>query len=194
MSDYTFFNLGRIGAEEVDNTQRQKLNTRLTNYTLANYFSEPTSGSHIDFATSHPQLMFNAVNGGSGVGGAAVDADSQLIINTEQSRSLEKLNLNTRPFITIPYLGRGSADPSLESQLQQGELSTDKKSVSTIMSKSFMDYTMYPTDEKMEERVHNPAHTVEEAALEGWVRGGIRTRQMASDGHYSQQSRPTNTF
>lgn len=194
MSDYHFFNLGRIGADAIDNTQRQVVNTRFTNYTLSNYFSDSASNSHVDFATSHPQLTFNAVNGGSGVGAAGVDVDSQLLINTEQSRSLEKLNLNTRPFITVPYLGRGSCDPTLESQLLQGELSTDKKSVSTIMSKSFMDYTMYPTDAKMEERVQNPAYTVEEAALDGWVRGGIRTRQMANDQHYSQQSRPSVRF
>lgn len=156
MAEYTFFNLGRIGADEIDNTQRQVLNTRLANYSLANYFSDPTSNSHVNFATSHPQLTFNAVNGGSGVGASAVDADSQLLINSEQSRSLDKLNLNTRPFITVPYLGRGSCDPSLESQLLQGELSTDKKSVSTIMTKSFMDYSMYPTDAKMEDRVKIP--------------------------------------
>jgi hypothetical protein len=194
MSDYHFFNLGRIGADAIDNTQRQLVNTRFANYTLSNYFNDSANNTHIDFATSQPQLTFNAVNGGSGVGAAGVEADSQLLINTEQTRSLEKLNLNTRPFITVPYLGRGSCDPTLESQLLQGELSTDKKSVGTIMSKSFMDYTMYPTDAKMEERVHNAAFTVEEAALDGWVRGGIRTRQMANDQHYSQQSRPSVRF
>ena len=194
MSDYSFFNLGRIGSEQVDNTQRQVLNTRLANYTLSNYFSDPTSNSHIDFATAYPQLTFNAVNGGSGVGGAAVDADSKLRIQNEQTRSLDKLNLNTRPFITVPYLGRGSCDPSLESQLLQGELSTDKKSVSTIMTKSFMEYSLYPLDAKMEERVNNPANTVEEAALDGWVRGGIKTRQMANDNHYSSNSRPNFNF
>jgi hypothetical protein len=28
----------------------------------------------------------------------------------------------------------------------------------------------------MEERVNNPAYTVQEAALDGWVRGGANTR------------------
>jgi hypothetical protein len=32
----------------------------------------------------------------------------------------------------------------------------------------------------MEERVHNPSYTIEEAALNGWVRGGVDTRKSAS--------------
>ena len=194
MSDYTFFNLGRIGSEEIDNTQRQVLNSRFVNYNLSNYFSDPADNSHVNFATAYPQMLFSATNGGNGLSGAAVDADSKLLIQQEQTRSLDKLNLNTRPFITVPYLGRGSCDTLLETQLLQGELSTDKKSVSTIMDKSFMEYSMYPTDQKMEERVHNPAYNVEEAALDGWVRGGVLTRQMANDQHYSQNARPSTQF
>jgi len=194
MSDYTFFNLGRIGYEEIDNTQRQVLNMRFANYNLSNYFSDPADNNHVNFATAYPQMLFSATNGGNGLSGAAVDADSKLLIQKEQTRSLDKLNLNTRPFITVPYLGRGSCDTLLETQLLQGELRTDKKSVSTIMDKSFMEYSMYPTDQKMEERVQNPAYNVEEAALDGWVRGGVLTRQMANDQHYSQNARPSTQF
>lgn len=188
-SDFSFYNLGRIGADYADHTQRQIMNTRMTNYTLGNYYSEPTRDNHVDFATSYPNLMF----GGNGVHGAVIDDHSQLLIGgVEQTRSLEKLSLNARPFITVPYLGKGSCDPVLESQLLIGENTAQMKSVGTIMSKSFMDNTMYPLDSKMEERVNNPAHTVEEVAMEGWVRGGIMSRQMAGDQeHYSQQSRPT---
>jgi hypothetical protein len=96
----------------------------------------------------------------------------------EQERPLEKLMLTPRPFVTVPYLGRGSCDPVLESQLQQGELVSDKKSVSTVMEKSFSGYTMYPTDSVMEERVKNPEFVVQEAALDGWVRGGQATRHF----------------
>jgi hypothetical protein len=97
-------------------------------------------------------------------------------LKTEQQRPLDKLQLTPRPFLTIPYLGKGSCDPVLESQLLQGELVSDKKSVSTIMEQSFGQYVMYPTDSQMEERVNNPAYTVQEAALDGWVRGGANTR------------------
>ena len=36
----------------------------------------------------------------------------------------------------------------------------------------FADYALYPTDSKMEDRVTDASNTVEEAALDGWIRGG----------------------
>lgn len=191
-SDFSFYNLGRIGADYADHTQRQLMNTRMTNYTLGNYYSEPTRDNHVDFATAYPNLMF----GGNGVHGAVIDDHSKLMMGeVEQTRSLEKLSLNTRPFITVPYLGRGSCDPTLESQLIIGESSLQMKSVGTIMSQSFMDHSMHVLDDKMTERVNDPTHTVEEVAMDGWVRGGIMSRQMAGDqNHYSQQSRPSTNW
>jgi hypothetical protein len=62
------------------------------------------------------------------------------------------------------------------------------------MDKSFMDYALYPTDQKMEARVKDPKHTIEEAAYNGWVRGGILTRDMMNDQDFSQQARPNTRF
>jgi hypothetical protein len=190
MSDYSFFNMGRIGADAVDNTQRTMYNTRFANYTLSNFFNENLSGAHVDFATSQPNVMFNGVPG-VGIHSGSVDVDSMLLLKQTKERSLEKLQLNERPFLTVPYLGKGSCNPVLESQLLQGEHNGDKKSVSTIMTKSFMDYSLYPTDAKMEEHVSNPAHTIQEAALEGWVRGGMLTREMAGDVDFRNNANPS---
>jgi hypothetical protein len=59
------------------------------------------------------------------------------------------------------------------------------------MDKSFMGYTLYPVDDKMKEQVDNASHTVEEAALAGWVRGGAGTREMMTDPNFSKNQRPT---
>ena len=40
--------------------------------------------------------------------------------------------------MTVPYLGRGSCDPTIESQLLQGETVRGKKSVSTVMELSLI--------------------------------------------------------
>jgi len=175
-----FNNLGRIGADVTDNTQKNMYNTRMANYTLSNFFAESKSDSHVKFATMQPTVTFNGVNGGSGVGGGVVDYESLLKLSVEQERPLEKVQLMQRPFVTVPYLGRGAGNPDIESKLQQGEIVNHQKSVGTIMEKSFMDYAMYPTDSMMNERVANPSYTVEEAAMNGWVRGGAATREMPS--------------
>ena len=192
MSNYMFNNTDRIGMDVTDNTQQNLQNTRFGNYTVANFYNESTTDSHVKFATQQPNLMFNAVNGGSGVGGNVVDFESLLHLKNEQERPLEKLQLYQRPFLTVPYLGRGSCDTTLESQLLQGEIVSDKKSVSTIMDKSFMSYSLYPSDDKMEERVKNPSYTVEEAAMDGWVRGGASARDMKVD-KFNKNQRPTDS-
>jgi hypothetical protein len=107
-----------------------------------------------------------------------------LLLNSENERPLEKLQLMQRPFVTVPYLGRGSCDPSLESQLLQGEIVSEKKSASTLSEKSLSGYTIYPSDDNMVQRVQNPKNTIEEAALNGWVRGGAASREMSGDSSF----------
>lgn len=192
VGSYNFNNLGSIGYDTTDQSQKNVYNTRFANYTLSNYFSDTVSDDHVKFATEQPIVMFNSTFLGKGLNGSAVDVDSNLWINDEQNqRPMEKLVLVPRPFLTVPYLGRGSCDPNLESQLQQGELVSDKKSVSTIMEKPFTDYSMLILDEHMNERVNNPDYTVEESA--GWTRGGSATREMSSDEYLKQANRPNAT-
>jgi hypothetical protein len=194
ISSYTFNNMARLGADSTDQTQRNVSNTRFTNYTLSNYFSQNMSNEHVNFALPQQTMNFSGMVNGSGLNGSVVDVDSMLNLKKEDERPLEKLQLFERPFLTVPYLGRGSCDPSLESQLQQGELVSDKKSVSTIMEKSFANYALYPTDDKMNERVKNPAYNVEESALNGWTRGGAATREMLGDAALKQNNRPSGSY
>lgn len=182
VKDYTFYNLDRIEDDSTCETQRTSQNTRYSSHTLSNFFSDVPSDAYIKFATSQPAVVPGGTYGGAGVG-SNVEADSYLIFKTEQERSLGRLNLLQRPYLTIPYLGRGSCDPTIESQLRFGESVSDKKSTSTIMAQSFMGYSLYPTSDKMEQHVSDPKYTVEEAALDGWVRGGAPTREQADDSY-----------
>jgi len=193
LSSYTFLNTDRIGADSTDKTQQNLSNTQYSTYTLTNHFSQNLSDQHVKFAIDQPTMSFNGLTNGNGINATVVDDESVLLLKTEQQRALEKLQLFERPFKTVPYLGRGSCDPALESQLQQGELSSDKKSVSTIMEKSFADYSLYPTDNKMKERINDPSTSVEESALDGWIRGGASTREMSNDDVMKNSNRP-NTF
>jgi len=194
VSSYLFNNADRIGADVTDQSQRNVHNTKFSTYTLSNYFSDKTANNHVNFATKQPAVMFSGITHGSGIHNDAVDTESILKLKTEQDHAVEKLQLFQRPFATVPYLGRGSCDPALESQLLHGEMVADKKSESTIMDKSFAKYALYPTDQKMEERVNNAANTIEEAALDGWVRGGASTREMSTDDVMKKNNRPNASF
>ena len=182
-SSYLFNSMGRIGIDLTDQTAENLYNTRFGNYMISNYFSDSTSDQHIQFATQQPNVL---PNGKSGVAGGVIDQYSFLLTGTETERPLEKLQLNRRLFNTVPYLGKGSGDPTLESQLFQGEKVSDKKSVSTVSEESYINYATYPMMEDLKSRIGNPAYSVQEVALDGWVRGGTSAR----DTGFSSNSRP----
>lgn len=183
---YEFNRNGRIGNDFTDRTQRNIMNTQFSDYTLSNPFVDGQSGpDHVQFALSQPAVMYRGVVGGGsgGIMGTNVDTDTALTMNPNERncRSLEKLCLQTRPFLTVPYLGRGSCDPSLESQLQQGEYFEHKKSINTISEQTFMNHSMYPLIDDIKNTVTNPQFLIQEAALDGWVRGGSNTRNAMYD-------------
>ena len=172
-SDFKFNNMGRIGNDITDNTQRNLQNTRYSSYSISSYFSDKISNSQVDFVSTQPTMNVYATALGEGIGANEIDMDSQLLIKTTQERPLDKLQLFQRQFITVPYLGRGSCDPSLEMQLLQGDTVSAKKSVSTIMDKSFMNYIVQPNNGE----TYTP-NTIDD---NGWIHGGIPTREQGGN-------------
>lgn len=177
VSDYTFNNISRIGSDYTDYSQTNIQNTAYTNYMLSNYFSTDNN-SYVHFATNQPTINYSGVNGGSSVGSVNIDIDSQLMLKNEQERPLEKIQLFERPFLTVPYLGRGSCDPVVESNLLQGDVVSNKKSISTISETTYIDYKNYPMMDALKDTVTNPNYIIQENAMDGWTRGGSSSRQQ----------------
>jgi len=186
-NNYSFYNAGRTENDSTVQTQQNMQNDRYADYTTTNYFSENATDAQVSFATQQPAVMPSS----DAVGSNTVESESDLLLKTDNERALGRLNLMERPYLTVPYLGRGSVDPTLELRLQEGEPMMEKKSTSTVMAQSFMGYTMYPTNGDMESRVSDASHTVEESAMRGWVRGGATTR-AAPDDELASKGRPSN--
>ena len=167
-----------------DQTQQNLQNTKFGSYTVSNYFSNSLSNAQVDFATTHPGLMF----GNRGLNAGAVDYESSMFYTREKERPLEKLQLFERPFITVPYLGRGQGDVTIESMLREGERTWEKKSVGTIMDKPFTDISSYPMNEELRTYIQNPANQMEELAMDGWVRGGASAREMNKPSSYKSNA------
>ena len=179
--NYTFDNLSRIGNDACTQDQNTIQNINSSNYLLQNYFLKDCSMKQpIALATTQPGIMYNGGNG-SGAGGCNIDASSDLLIGSIQTHPRCRISLFQRPFATVPYLGRGSVDPTLEAQLQQGDYLTNKKSVNKLSEKSDIKYQMTPLIPSIKDLVTNPAYSVEGVASEGWVRGGIPSRDLTRD-------------
>ena len=72
----------------------------------------------------------------------------------------------------------------------QGENVRGKKSVSTVMEQNFLPLDQYPLDSEKRARASEAKYSVEELALDGWVRGGKSTRDL-EENHFSNNSKPT---
>ena len=182
--DYYFNQLGRIGSDPIDNSQRTIANTRFSNYLVSNYYDEGTSGKHVDFATMHQSMMVSGMVLGKGVPGSAVDAESNLLYKGVSDIPLEKLQLNPRQFLTVPYLGKGFCDPTIESQLQQGEMIRDRKSV--MNNTPLMDgYSLYSTNKQQE--------TFNDMQIQDANRCGISSRILAFGLNVESDHKPFST-
>ena len=184
ISSYTFDNMSRIGNDNCCIDQSSIQNAQSANYILQNYFlSDCTMKKPIELATTQPGIMYN---GGYnvGAGGCNINDSSKLLIGTIQTHPKCRIDLFQRPFSTVPFLGRGSVNPVIESQIQQGEMVVNKKSVNILSEKSYIKYHQTPLLKSVHDRISNPANQVESVASEGWVRGGVPSRELTRDTNY----------
>jgi hypothetical protein len=149
-----------------------------------NYFSSDCSMKNpIALATTQPGVMYN---GGynSGAGGCNIDDNSKLQIGTIQTHPRSRIDLFHRPFATVPYLGRGSVNPIIEAQIQQGEQIVNKRSVNNLSEKSYIKYHQTPLLPAVQEKINNSTNKIESDASEGWIRGGVPSRELTRDANY----------
>jgi hypothetical protein len=127
-----------------------------------------------------------------GVGGCNVDENSLLRI-TDMTRDKCRTSLWQRPFVTVPYLGRGRTDTLVETNLRKGELeqtSASSKSEHPLSENSFQRYTTLPLLPQLRQDVGNSARKIEEDAANGWIRGGLPSREYDRRAAYSALGKP----
>ena len=145
---YTFDSPNRIGLDSCNISQTDIQNVASCNYMTQNYFASDCSMKNpIALATSQPGIMYN---GGynTGAGGCNINDNSQLLIGTIQTHPKSRIDLFQRPFATVPFLGRGSVNPVMEAQIQQGEQIVNKRSVNNLSEKSYIKYHQTPHNKK----------------------------------------------
>jgi hypothetical protein len=185
---YTFDKSSRIGNDDCCISQTDIQNVASCNYSTQNFFASDCSMKNpIELACSQPGIMYN---GGynTGAGGCNIDSSSELLIGTIQTHPKSNINLFHRPFATVPYLGRGSVNPIMESQIQQGEQIVNKRSVNTLSEKSYIKYHQTPLLPAVQEKFNNSATKIENDASDGWIRGGVPSRELTRDTEYFNKS------
>jgi len=183
-SGYTFDNMSRLGFDNCCVAQDNIQDVAACNYMTQNYFASDCSMKNpIALATSQPGIMYN---GGynSGAGGCNIDANSKLLIGSIQTHPRCHIDLFQRPFATVPYLGRGSVNPIIESQIQQGEQIVNKRSVNNLSEKGYIKYHQTPLLPAIQAKFDNSSTKIENDASDGWIRGGVPSRELTRDTDY----------
>jgi len=184
VSSYTFDNISRIGNDSCCISQTDIQNVSSCNYMTQNYFAADCSMKNpIALATTQPGVMYN---GGynSGSGGCNIDDSSKLQIGTIQTHPRSRIDLFQRPFATVPYLGRGSVNPIMESQIQQGEQMVNKRSINNLSEKSYIKYHQTPLLPAVQQKMNDSTTKIESDASDGWIRGGVPSRELTRDSDY----------
>lgn len=183
--DYKFNNITRIGDDAGDLSQKNIQNSSAATYMLDNYRPSCPMTSAIDFATS--QLNVNYTGSHQvGINGCNIDESSSLML-TELLKPKDRIMLMQRSFLTVPFLGRGRCDIITESQIQQGDFANNRKSVNPTTEISHMTYRNTPMIPSLHATITNPANLIEGVAAEGWIRGGVPSRELTRDKDYTER-------
>jgi len=182
--DYTFNQLTRIGEDSCDKSQRNVQNSSASTYMLNQFRPDCPMNNAMDFALSQPNVNYTGSHQ-MGIGGCNVDESSELILSA-LSRPRCKLSLLQRPFATVPFLGRGNSNPVLESQIQQGDLANNRKSITNLTEVSHIKYSNTPMIPSLQSSITNPSNLIEGVAAEGWIRGGLPSRDLVKDTDYTK--------
>ena len=179
---FVFDGQTRIGDDPCGITEKDLQNQKKGSYITQNYFEKDCGMKQpVNFATSQPNVFYN---GGYGITDSCnVDTDSKLRIGGTQTNPKCRITLQQRPFLTVPFLGRGPAKPVEESRLLQGGYTGDKKSCKNLMEKSLREeqLDLVPS---LKASIQNPANLCEDVAADGWIRGGLPSRELSRDKDY----------
>jgi len=184
VQDYTFNNMSRIGNDNCDLSQRNLQSTKNANYLLTNFgASDCLMKNSIDLALTQPNINFSGTKQ-MALEGCNVDTSSSLLIGSVQTNPKCRLSLQERPYMTVPFLGRGAGNPVLESKLAQGEQFSCRKSIDPSSEKSYIPLSHPELIPSLAATVNNPANMVEGVAADGWIRGGLPSRELTKDYNY----------
>ena len=177
--NYMFENLSRLGDDVTTLSEKNMMNSNFGSYNTTNFFNQTDCLKHpIQVATSQPSVFMSSGKNTVGLNGCAVDQDSSVRIQNMQTNEKGRVNLYTRPFLTVPYLGRGVSSIDEETRLKQGDYNSNRKTVNGLSEESYVDHNEYPLIDSIRHTVTNPNNLVESSADKKWIRGGVPSREL----------------
>jgi hypothetical protein len=174
--DFTVNSFTRLRDDGCEVLQQYQDSVGPGNYNVTNLV--PAQKKALETELPNPTMLGRE---GYGYNNKEIDMDSKLRTNpTQEGRLRCPLHLQSRPFATVPYMGRGRLNADVESGLIYSEFARVERPCGTV-TETFFDGQFYPLIPHLAQHVQNPANLIPEVAAAGWVRSGIPSRQFIRD-------------
>jgi hypothetical protein len=143
------------------------------NYVLKDYTNIFNKSEEI--ATSQPYVNFSD---GHGISKDIIDKEKKVgKINNFRGDANQ---LYPRPYLTIPYTGKGNYDVDKHSEIRSYNISADDRACNSLSGVSIeQQYT--PLVPNLKDNIQNPINIIQEDSVPDWYRGGIDTTQIRKD-------------
>ena len=134
---------------------------------------------------AYSSKQFRDGYGWTSIKGCNIDKDSNLR-NAKNLTNLRYINqLSERPYLTVPYMGRGVGNKNLETVLVPGEDTFQSKPCNNLSGKDTTKFNMYPLIPCIKNTIQNKKHLIEEE--NGWIRSGAPSRQIIRNKEYLEK-------
>lgn len=139
-------------------------------YYLQSFRNNETNKNASDFALS--QNIINSRNG------CNIEIDNELRLKSGNVITNDKKinQLFSRPFLTVPFMGKGSGNPYVDNLKSEDTYQTRDCNMIKKENNNFV-----PLVKCIKKSIQNPKHLITEDVDIDWVRGGLPSRQLVRD-------------
>jgi hypothetical protein len=185
---FQLFNLTRLREDDCYLDTRVRQSEGPGRYFTTNFHDCQCEAPHAkSVSLEQPVVQFRDGHGWTSMNGCNIDLDSQLRNAKNQTNPRLIQQLYTRPYVTVPYMGRGVGNICEESYLRAGE-STFQGRACNNLSDMHIEHQYTPQLPCLRENIQNPQHLIPEDTDPAWVRGGQGSRQVIRNIDYLESA------
>ena len=138
-----------------------------------------------ELSLQQPSTFYRDGYGWTSTNGCNIDKDSKLRNARNLTNKREINQLFTRPYATVPYMGRGEGDVCTESKLRSAEDTSINRPCNNLAGIYIDRYI--PQLPCIRQEIQNPRNIIPEDTDKTWVRGGQPSRQIIRNKNYLQK-------
>jgi hypothetical protein len=175
--------LTRLRDDKCYENVRNKFSTGPGNYTTSNYNDCNCEIKDTkELSLQQPATFYRDGYGWASNNGCNIDNDSK-IRNSDSLTNKKEINqLFTRPYSTVPYMGRGVGDVCTESKLRSSEDTVQNRPCNNLAG-VYID-RFIPQIPCIRTNVQRPKNIIPEDSDINWIRGGQPSRQIIRNKDY----------